>query len=131
MFSFDTLGPHYNYSENPNCSLSLPYSPLSPIYRLLPSSFFQAIFFFIFLLRLLQLRVKSMASSSNRGNSISAVHSTSVSNRRWRMCACNVRMTSYRCKNDRNRGRLFWRCPFWQSDETCNLFEWDDDMEPW
>ncbi|XP_058769370.1 uncharacterized protein LOC131643236 [Vicia villosa] len=66
-----------------------------------------------------------MASSASRSKTGSY---QSVSNRRWKVCACNMRMVSYRCKNGRNRGRLFWRCPLWQSDETCNLFEWDDEI---
>ena len=37
-------------------------------------------------------------------------------------------MVSYRCKKGLNKGRLFWRCPFWGSEGTCNLFVWDDDM---
>lgn len=23
---------------------------------------------------------------------------------------------------------MFWRCPFWQNEETCNLFIWDGDI---
>lgn len=44
------------------------------------------------------------------------------------MCGCNAYMITYHCKNGCNKGRLFWRCPFWQIKETYNLFIWDDDM---
>lgn len=27
-----------------------------------------------------------------------------------------------------NKGKLFWRCPFWQSEDTCDLFIWDEDL---
>ncbi|XP_058735633.1 uncharacterized protein LOC131607640 [Vicia villosa] len=54
--------------------------------------------------------------------------SSSVRSRRVRKCGCEARMVSYICKNGRNKGRLFWRCPFWQSGDTCDLFIWDEDM---
>src|SRR3954462_10501928 len=66
-----------------------------------------------------------MSSSSRRTKPTS---SSSVSTRPGRRCACDARMTSYYCKNGPNKGRLFWRCLFWQGDETCNLFIWDDDI---
>ncbi|CAK8541446.1 unnamed protein product [Lathyrus sativus] len=37
-------------------------------------------------------------------------------------------MVAYICKNGHNKGRIFWRCPFWKSEETCDLFIWDEDL---
>ena len=54
--------------------------------------------------------------------------STSVKSRSGPFCGCDGRMVSYQCKKGQNQGRLFWRCPFWRSEETCNLFIWDEDM---
>ena len=31
-------------------------------------------------------------------------------------------------RRDKIKEGFFWRCPFWRSDETCNLFIWDEDM---
>ncbi|CAL5197604.1 unnamed protein product [Lathyrus oleraceus] len=38
-------------------------------------------------------------------------------------------MVSFHCKNGANKGRLFWRCPYWQIHETCNLVILNEDLE--
>lgn len=69
-----------------------------------------------------------MTSSRSGATKPSSISSCSVRSRRGRKCGCDARMVSYVCKNGRNKGRLFWRCPFWQSEETCDLFIWDEDL---
>lgn len=37
-------------------------------------------------------------------------------------------MVSCQCKNGPNKGRLFWRCPYWRNADTCNMFIWEEDL---
>ena len=66
-----------------------------------------------------------LKTNSSKGVSTS---SSTVKSRSGNFCCCDGRMVSYQCKKGQNKGRLFWRCPFWRSNETCNLFIWDEDM---
>lgn len=54
--------------------------------------------------------------------------SSSVRYRQGRNCDCEAHMVSYICMNGRNKGMLFWRYLFWKSDDTCDLFIWDEDL---
>src|SRR3954468_4994951 len=43
-------------------------------------------------------------------------------------CGCQAQMVMYQCNNGANKGRLFWRCPYWKNADTCNLFIWAEDV---
>ncbi|WJX90013.1 hypothetical protein P8452_71956 [Trifolium repens] len=47
---------------------------------------------------------------------------------RGMLCGCRGRLMMYCCTKGENKGRLFWRCPYWKSPSTCNFFIWDEFM---
>lgn len=68
--------------------------------------------FVLFVFLNYNLFTNSMASSLRQSKSVS-YHSPSMTNCPVRMCECNAHMILYHCKNERNKRRIFWRCPFW------------------
>ncbi|KAJ1388156.1 Zinc finger, GRF-type [Sesbania bispinosa] len=59
---------------------------------------------------------------SNRCNS-----SASSSYSRVRKCRCGEKLILLTSNNTRNPGRNFWRCPLWDTQSTCNYFQWADE----
>ncbi|KAJ1391738.1 Zinc finger, GRF-type [Sesbania bispinosa] len=54
--------------------------------------------------------------------------SSSISRRQ--VCRCGDEVKLLKSNSSRNPGRMFWRCPNWDKELTCNYFRWaDDDSE--
>ncbi|KAJ1413013.1 Zinc finger, GRF-type [Sesbania bispinosa] len=50
--------------------------------------------------------------------------SSSISRRLF--CACGDELLLMKSESVRNPGRMFWRCPNWATENTCNFFRWAD-----
>ncbi|KAJ1399763.1 Zinc finger, GRF-type [Sesbania bispinosa] len=55
--------------------------------------------------------------------------SSSSSTVRRIYCGCGQEVILFRSNSAKNPGRLFWRCPNWDTLNTCGFFRWDDDEE--
>ncbi|KAJ1392050.1 Zinc finger, GRF-type [Sesbania bispinosa] len=64
----------------------------------------------------------SVEKKMSRSNSAS---SSSLS--RGRRCRCGEKLLFFTTHNDKNPGRHFWRCPLWDTQGSCNFFQWADD----
>ncbi|KAJ1383954.1 Zinc finger, GRF-type [Sesbania bispinosa] len=53
--------------------------------------------------------------------------SSSSSSRRHRCCSCGDELALLRSKSIKNSCRMFWRCPNWDIEVTCNYFHWVGD----
>lgn len=71
---------------------------------------------------------KTMLSSKTNLTNVPLMSPSSVKSRGEHLCDCQGRIISYQCKKGPNKGTIFWRCPFWMGDDTCDLFIWDEDM---
>ncbi|KAJ1434577.1 Zinc finger, GRF-type [Sesbania bispinosa] len=66
-------------------------------------------------------------SSSTEKKIFRCNSSTSSSYPRFRRCRCGEKMILLTSKSLRNPGKNFWRCPFWDTENTCNYFQWADE----
>ncbi|KAJ1421162.1 Zinc finger, GRF-type [Sesbania bispinosa] len=58
--------------------------------------------------------------------STSCKSSSSSSTARRMLCSCGEEVTLLKSKSAKNPGRMFWRCPNWNKQMTCNFFRWAD-----
>ncbi|KAJ1386165.1 Zinc finger, GRF-type [Sesbania bispinosa] len=45
---------------------------------------------------------------------------------RGRRCGCGEKLLFLTSQSDKNPGRPFWRCPLWNTQGSCNFFQWAD-----
>ncbi|QCE04852.1 hypothetical protein DEO72_LG8g2893 [Vigna unguiculata] len=55
--------------------------------------------------------------------------SSSFSGLRGKLCGCGEKVVLLQANTTKNKGRFFWRCRNWRSDDNCKYFEWVHDGE--
>ncbi|KAJ1390111.1 Zinc finger, GRF-type [Sesbania bispinosa] len=64
--------------------------------------------------------------SSTEKKSYRCNSSTSSSVPRIRRCRCGEKLILLTSNTSKNPGRNFWRCPFWDTENSCKYFQWAD-----
>ncbi|KAJ1438721.1 Zinc finger, GRF-type [Sesbania bispinosa] len=68
----------------------------------------------------------NMCGPEQRYSASKSSSSSSISRRLF--CACGDELLLMKSKSVRNSGKMFWRCPNWATENTCNFFRWADDV---
>ncbi|KAJ1390500.1 Zinc finger, GRF-type [Sesbania bispinosa] len=71
------------------------------------------------------MKGKGNDSVRDKHNS-SCKSSSSSSFARRVLCDCGEEVALLQSKSTKNTGRMFWRCPNWNRQMTCNFFKWAD-----
>ncbi|KAJ1422248.1 Zinc finger, GRF-type [Sesbania bispinosa] len=72
-------------------------------------------------------RRKMQRTSGTRGRPSASMSCGSSSQSRSRTCNCGDELLLLTSKTASNPGRVFWRCPNWERNSSCNFFRWADE----